>query len=116
MAEWTFLTPHARALLIMAENPETRLRDVAIALDVTERTAYAIVDDLARAGYVVKEREGRRNRYHIQDHLPMHDPISRTRTVGQLLELLTEAWPKSRHTRPRRPRSKPAGPTIFDGF
>ena len=54
----------------------------------TEPTAYGIVTDLAEAGYIIKERGGRRNRYHIQDHLPMRDAISRERTIGEVLELL----------------------------
>jgi Mn-dependent DtxR family transcriptional regulator len=91
MAEWTFLTNHARALLLIADDPETRLRDLAVALDVTERTAYGIVVDLTQAGYVVKEKDGRRNRYTIQDDVPMHDSITRERTVGQLLRLLADA-------------------------
>jgi DNA-binding IclR family transcriptional regulator len=57
MSGWSFLTNHARALLFIAHDPETRLRDLAAALDVTERTAYGLVVDLTAAGYVVKERE-----------------------------------------------------------
>ena len=91
VAEWTFLTKHARALLLIAHDPETRLRDLANALDVTERTAYGIVADLTKAGYVVKEKDGRRNRYHTQDHVPIHDSIGRERTVGELLRLLADA-------------------------
>ena len=85
---WSFLTNHARALLFMASEPEARLRDLAAALDVTERTAFAIVTDLTEAGYVVKEKEGRRNRYSIQAHLPLRDSISRERTIGEVLAAL----------------------------
>lgn len=88
MAEWSFLTNHARALLFLAKEPDGRLRDLATALGVTERTAYGIVADLAEAGYVVKQKEGRRNRYEIQAHLPLRDAISRERTIGEVLELL----------------------------
>jgi DNA-binding transcriptional ArsR family regulator len=88
VTEWSFLTNHARAILFIAAYPDARLRDLAGALDITERTAYAIVTDLSDAGYVVKERDGRRNRYHVQEHLPLRDPVGRTRTIGELLELL----------------------------
>ena len=88
MGDWSFLTNHARALLIIAHDPDARLRDMAVALDVTERTAYGIVADLTEAGYVVKEREGRRNRYQIETHLPLRDPIGRERTIGEVLNLL----------------------------
>ena len=88
MAEWSFLTNHARALLCIAHDPGVRLRDIAAALAITERSAFGIVNDLVEAGYVVKQREGRRNRYQVQGHLPLPDPISRTRTVGEILALL----------------------------
>ena len=87
MADWGFLTNHARALLYIAHDPDARLRDLAVSLNITERTAYSVVADLTEAGYVVKEKEGRRNRYHIQTHLPLRDSISRERTIGEVLEL-----------------------------
>jgi DNA-binding MarR family transcriptional regulator len=88
VGDWTFLTNHGRALLFIAGAPDARLRDLAAELSVTERTAFGIVTDLASAGYIVKEREGRRNRYHIQEHLPVRDAIIRQRKVGEILALL----------------------------
>jgi len=101
MGEWSFLTNHARALLQIASTPDTRLRDLATVLDVTERTAYGIVADLTEAGYVVKERDGRRNRYRIQTHLPLRDSISRERTIGEMLDLLADTK-RNRSKRPRK--------------
>jgi DNA-binding IclR family transcriptional regulator len=101
MAEWGFLTNHARALLFIAHDPQARLRDLAVALGVTERTAYGIVADLTEAGYVVKEKDGRRNRYHIQAHLPLRDSVTRERTVGEVLELFHDsAQRQENHPRP----------------
>jgi DNA-binding MarR family transcriptional regulator len=94
LSEWSFLTNHARAILLIAGRPDVRLRDIADALAVTERTAYVIVADLTAAGYVVKERDGRRNRYHIQDHLPLRDATSRARTLGELVDLLVDERPQ----------------------
>ncbi len=88
MTSWGFLTNHARVLLCIAHDSGVRLRDIAARLDITERSAYGIVTDLAEAGYVVKEKDGRRNRYQIQVHLPLPDPAGRERTVGEVLALL----------------------------
>jgi predicted ArsR family transcriptional regulator len=88
MASWTFLTVHARVLLCVANDPGMRLRDIAANLDITERTAFGIITDLVEAGYVVKEKDGRRNRYRIQAHLPLPEPTVRERTVGEVLALL----------------------------
>lgn len=86
--EWSFLTNHARALVCIAHGPGIRLRDIAETLGVTERTAFGIVTDLTQAGYVVKDKDGRRNRYRIQDHLPLPEDIARERTIGEVLEVL----------------------------
>ena len=72
-----------------------RLRDIAARLDITERTAFGIITDLAEAGYVVKEKDGRRNRYHIQTHLPLPEPVGRERTIGEVLAALTGDGPVS---------------------
>jgi DNA-binding MarR family transcriptional regulator len=90
-ANWSFLTSHARILLCIAHDPGMRLRDIAARLDITERSAYGIVTELAEAGYVVKQKDGRRNRYQIQAHLPLPEPTSRERTIGEILALLTRA-------------------------
>jgi DNA-binding transcriptional ArsR family regulator len=90
MAEWSFLTNHARALVCIAHDPGVRLRDIAAALDITERTAFGIVTDLTEAGYVVKDKDGRRNRYRIQDHLPLPEAVGRERTIGEVLGLLVD--------------------------
>ena len=88
-ASWTFLTNHARVLLCIAHDPGTRLRDIATRLDITERSAYGIVTDLTEAGYIIKQKDGRRNRYQIQTHLPLPESTSQERTVGEVLALLT---------------------------
>lgn len=106
MGNWTFLTNHARALLFIANHPDARLRDLAAALGVTERTAYGIVVDLTDKGYVTKERDGRRNRYHIQEHLTLRDPIGGERTIGEVLDLLGDT---------RRTSVKQAGGTQASG-
>ena len=88
MGSWNFLTNHARALLCIAADPGVRLRDIATSVGITERRAHAIVTDLVDGGYVVKDRNGRRNQYRIQTDLPLRDPINRQRTIGELLDLL----------------------------
>jgi DNA-binding IclR family transcriptional regulator len=90
MPSWTFLTNHARVLLCVARDPGTRLRDIADSLDITERSAFGIITDLVQAGYMVKEKDGRRNRYHIQAHLPLPEAVARERTVGEVLALLAD--------------------------
>jgi DNA-binding IclR family transcriptional regulator len=99
MPEWSFLTNHARALVCIAHDPGMRLRDIATALGITERSAFGIVTDLTAAGYVVKDKDGRRNRYRIQAHLPLPEAVGQQRTIGEVLGLFVDAKTRSR---PRR--------------
>ena len=91
VASWSFLTNHARVLLCIAHDPGARLRDIAASLGITERRAHGIIADLAEAGYVITQKDGRRNRYQIQAHLPLPGTGSRERTIGEILALLVGA-------------------------
>jgi hypothetical protein len=91
MEGWSFLTNHGRVLLCIAHDPGVRLRDIGAGVGITERSAYGIVCDLAAAGYISKHRDGRRNRYQIQAHLPLPEPAGSERTVGEVLALLAGA-------------------------
>jgi Winged helix DNA-binding domain len=91
VTSWSFLTSHARVLLCIARDPGTRLRDIAASLDITERSAHGIVTDLTAAGYVIKHKDGRRNRYQVQAHLPLPETRHpRTRPPSP------NSWPSSR--------------------
>jgi hypothetical protein len=100
---WNFLSVHGQALLCIARDPDTRLRDIAECLGITERRTYDIVSDLTEAGYVVKEKEGRRNRYEIQGHLPMPDDLAQEQAIGEVLGLLTGRPGRSSIKGARRP-------------
>jgi hypothetical protein len=88
MANWSFLTNHARVLMCIAHDPGARLRDIAASLGITERSAFGIVSDLTAAGYLITRKDGRRNHYQIQVHQPLPEPTSRERTLGEVLAVL----------------------------
>ncbi|TFC93110.1 MULTISPECIES: winged helix-turn-helix domain-containing protein [Cryobacterium] len=85
MATWTFLTNHAHVLLCVADNPNVRLRDVAVQVGITERAAQRIVSELEEAGYLNREREGRRNTYRLNTAMPLRHPLDRDHRIGELL-------------------------------
>jgi hypothetical protein len=113
MVSWTFLTNHARVLLSIAHDPGVRLRDIAADVGITERSAYGIVTDLADAGYIVKQKDGRRNRYQIQAHLPLPEPSNQERTVGEVLALLVGQ--RGHHTAGRSRLKPPPDPVSAGG-
>jgi predicted ArsR family transcriptional regulator len=85
---WSFLTNHAQVLLCIAHDPGIRLREIGETVGITERAAHRIVGELAAAGYISRERNGRRNHYTIQSDAPLPDPLARGQRVGDLLAIL----------------------------
>ena len=90
MEGWTFLTNHAHVLLCIARDSETRLRDVAEKVGITERAAQRIVADLESEGYITTKRVGRRNRYVVHTELPLRHPLEQHRSIGLLLKMLED--------------------------
>ena len=90
---WTFLTRHAQVLLCIAADPDVRLRDIGDQVGITERAAHRIVGELVADGYLMRERQGRRNRYTLRPQLPLPDPVARDQKVGDLLAVLTSGSP-----------------------
>ena len=86
--QWDFLTSHAHVLLVISNDSGIRLRDIAAAVGITERGAHKIVNELVEEGYVLREREGRRNRYKVKPELPLRHPLVQERAVGDLLAVL----------------------------
>lgn len=90
MPTWSFLTNHARVLLVIDSNPNIRLREIGAAVGISERRAHDIVADLASSGYLAKQRDGRRNTYEVQRHRPLADGLTDHRAIGDILALLTD--------------------------
>jgi len=84
---WTFLTNHARVLLLVASDPNTRLRSVAASIGITERAAQRIVADLEEAGYVSHEKIGRRNRYQVEANAHLRHPLEHSIEIDKLISL-----------------------------
>lgn len=88
MGQWTFITNHARVLLVIASDPTVRLRDIASTLDITERAAQRIVTELVEEGYLTRKREGRRNSYKVHPKKPMRAAQVRQTEIGEVLDIL----------------------------
>jgi predicted ArsR family transcriptional regulator len=88
---WTFLTNHARVLILIAETPNIRLRHIAARIGITERAAQRIVGDLEADGYLSHEKEGRRNRYNLNPDAHLRDPLEHEIEIGRLIEFISSA-------------------------
>ncbi len=91
LTRWDFLTNHAHVLTCVAHDPGIRLRDIAAAVGITERAAHRILSELVEEGYVLRERQGRRNRYQVKPELPLRHPLVQEREVGDLPEVLLKS-------------------------
>lgn len=89
--KWTFLTNHAHVLIALARDPDARVRDLAAAVEITERAVQQILTDLEEAGILSREREGRRNRYSVHPGAPLRHPNESGGTVKDLLALVKVA-------------------------
>jgi len=100
MPEWSFITNHALVLTAIARHPRRTLREIGDTVGITERAAHKIINDLEEAGYVSKEKVGRRNVYRIHPEVPLKERVKSDAAARELLAML--GW------KPRKSRSKPA--------
>jgi predicted transcriptional regulator len=84
----TMLTNHAHVLVLIAETPNIRMREIATNIGITERAVQRIVDDLTVTGYIVVTKDGRRNRYEIQPEARLRHPLANHRSVGDLIRFV----------------------------
>lgn len=89
-AEWTFLTNHAHVLLCISRDQDTRLRDIAVDVGITERAVQRIVVELEEAGVLTRERRGRRNHYVVNGSIPLRHSLENHRSVGDLVRFLKQ--------------------------
>jgi predicted transcriptional regulator len=86
--EWTFLSNHTHVLICLYRNSDERLRDLAIKVGITERAIISIIEDLETSGAIRRFKEGRRNKYEINENIHLRHPLESHKTVGDLLKLL----------------------------
>ena len=86
--EWTFFTNHAHVMVCLARNPDQPLREVALAVGITERAVQRIIGDLESAGYLIRSREGRCNRYEMHPEIRLRHPLEEHCTIGDLLQVV----------------------------
>jgi DNA-binding MarR family transcriptional regulator len=87
--DWTFLTNHAHVLIHLHADPESRVRDLADAVGITERSVMNILADLEEGGYVTRTRVGRRNEYRVHPRLRFRHPAEADQPIGKLLEIFS---------------------------
>ena len=90
MSTWTFITNHARVMMVISQDPTVRLRDIASSLDITERAAQRIVTELVDEGYLSRKREGRRNTYTVHEDRKLRASPATSTEIGEFIDLLLD--------------------------
>lgn len=88
-ASWTFLSNHSHVLICLARDSGLRLRELAALVGMTDRGVSKVINELESAGYLERERVGRRNRYRVCSNLPMRHPVERGHRIDDLLAVMT---------------------------
>src|ERR1041385_3430800 len=90
-ATWFVLTNHGNVLLCIARDPTIRISEIATSVGIGERAAQKIVADLVAEGFLVRIKEGRRNRYEINRSAHLRHPLFADLKIGTLLAALPAA-------------------------
>jgi len=86
---FTLLTNHTHVLVLIAQMPDVRMREIATMVGITERAVQRIIEDLTTTGYIVVTKSGRRNRYEIRRESPLRHPLAQHRNIGELIHFVS---------------------------
>ena len=89
MAKWRFLTNHAMVLIHVANHPRSTLREIAMAVGITERAALSILRAMEEDDIISRQREGRRNKYWVDFRALLKYPLGGPYSVAELVDNLT---------------------------
>lgn len=89
LPSWTFLSNHGHILVHLHTSPDSRVRDIAEAVGITERSALSILSDLEEAGYIAVERVGRRNHYRVNPNKNFRHPMEAQKPISSLLKIFS---------------------------
>ena len=88
MTEWAFITHHGLVLLYISGHPQCTAREMALAINITERTVHRILDDLEAQGYIKRQRTGKGSLYQTNPDLGLRHGLTRDVVVGDLIKVL----------------------------
>ena len=98
MREWNFITNHGLVLLYASRNPQCTMREMAVALGVTERSIHRVLKDLETEGYVTWQTTGKGNIYKINHARELKHELTKDSLVRDLLSLLGDKEKRRKRT------------------
>jgi DNA-binding IclR family transcriptional regulator len=83
----TLLSVHGHVLLYISNHPESTVCEIAKALGTSERQLFRWLNELQRAGYLTRVKNGRRNRYRLNADAPLKEGSAGQVTLSEFLAL-----------------------------
>ena len=87
MASCELLSNYLRVLLLIGQDANLRIRDLAAMVGITDRAIQRIVEQLEADDYLSHERSGRRNVYTINRDRRIDELAL---SIGELLDLMAQ--------------------------
>ncbi|NWK55280.1 ArsR family transcriptional regulator [Verrucomicrobiaceae bacterium N1E253] len=87
-SQWNFLTNHTHVLVVLDQDPDARIRDMAVEIGITERAVQRILSELASDGFLSIEKQGRRNIYTINRNMWLRHSLEKHVRIGSLLDTI----------------------------
>jgi hypothetical protein len=110
-------TNHGLVLMRIAVNPDVTLSQLALDIGIRERAAYLIVRDLAKEGFIEKQKVGRRNYYRVNvDRVLDYEPLPGLTVRQQITAMAgTLGFPERADEEPSERQPEPVGTTATPG-
>lgn len=86
----TLLSVHAHVLLYISNHRESSVCEIAKALGTSERQLFRWLNELQRAGYLTRVKNGRRNRYLLEADAPLQEGSGGQVTLSEFLALVAQ--------------------------
>jgi DNA-binding IclR family transcriptional regulator len=87
---WTFLSNHSHVLVCLVQDPDVLVAEIARRVGIGERAVQRILHDLEQAGYLTRERRGRRNLYTVHLDRPLRHPLEAAHRIVEVFGPLSE--------------------------
>ena len=85
--EWTFLSNHGHVLVYLSRNEGCLIKEIALGVGITERSAQMILSELEESGYISITRVGRRNIYTLNSKMKFRHPAEANKPISALLKI-----------------------------
>lgn len=90
ISSWTFFTNHTHVLVYLEMYGSSTIKELALAIGITERAVQNIIYDLEASKVVNKTKIGRKNKYKINKAIKLRHPLEKNCSIGDILKIIVD--------------------------